>query len=674
MDILLSKVTQQAMNYAIRSGVTLTASYAIKQSARLLQNVPKSNDHDQLQDLQQRLHGKIRIISPAIDMIELIAARGNTSLESAVALTKELRWEIQSFGQRMAAIAANEEAAQGASRSAQAKAKSEVEIRLVIASMKKLLGRIEDAVPLISLAITTSGASLSSRLPPTVSPSRLLQASTLLNAGDMQYCMTPDEAVQIGPSFTLTVYMLFSGHVRPHDEASIRETTWKEVMHKARVKLRRVPMQLVQPQQRRTSQPSTPSSNTVDDSLALQIPVAASVDEYAYQMMLIEDLDDDRFHTTEDEEVKPGPFDDVEQAGIRETFPVFQIGKIFYADTGKVLNIGSEESNSPVLLLKRDLNAPPPRSLMRKDELVNEDEADQTTGGDVPVSVQSTTAADPWSLPPGLDQEWIALEIYSEAEDFDDESETEEPSSRPRQSTRSPSVDPHLASSMASLKINGESCPPPTAAPNHAPIQGSYGLTTTQPPAWMSNVQTSLSLLEVLLRLVALSEYLQTSHLSANDQWLNFFLEESKATGAEGDESSRQRVRADARRRVGFDPYDESPVKRRGEEYQYQAGVSIGDGDGEEWHDSSRSQRWSSPGPSRYQENGAAWTPPSMQTRSMTGFSDTKSPSPLSPAKDRKNWLKRRDERTGSPLRPTTGNSDEAIGTSPGSGHDAEPA
>ena len=36
MDILLSKVTQQAMNYAIRSGITLTASYAISQSSRLL--------------------------------------------------------------------------------------------------------------------------------------------------------------------------------------------------------------------------------------------------------------------------------------------------------------------------------------------------------------------------------------------------------------------------------------------------------------------------------------------------------------------------------------------------------------------------------------------------------------------------------------------------------------
>jgi RanGTP-binding protein len=673
MDILLSKVTQQAMNYAIRSGVTLTASYAIKQSARLLQNVPKSTDHDQLQNLQQRLQGKIRIISPAIDMIELIAARGNTSLESAVALTKELRWEIQSFGQRMASVATSEEAAKGSSRSAQAKAKSEVEIKLVIASMKKLLERIEDAVPLINLAITTSGASLSSRLPPTVSPSRLLQASTLLNAGDMQYCMTPNEAVQIGPSFTLTVYMLFSGHVRPHDEASVRETTWKEVMHKARVKLRRVPMHLVQPETRRGSRASTASSTAVDDALALQITEAAGVDKYAYQMMLIEDLDDDRFHTTEDEEIKPGPFDDVDQAGIRETFPVFQIGKIFYADTGKVLNIGSEESNSPVLLLKRDLNAKPPRSLMRKDELEDEEDESQVVNGDQLEHAQATTGTDPWSLPPGLDPEWIALEIYNETEDSEDDSESDELSSRPRQSTRSPSVDPQLATSMANLKINGASSPSPgPSSPMDPLLRTTPGLTTTRPPPWMSNVQTSLSLLEVLLRLVALSEYLQTSHLSANDQWLNFFLEESKATGAEGDENSRQRIRADARRRVGFDPYDESPVKRRGEDYQYQAGVA----DGQEWQSSPRSPRWSSPHPSMVQENGAAWTPPSMQTRSMTQFSDSKSPSPLSPvkSKDHKNWLKRREERTSSPLRPQTGNTDEGIGTSPGSGAvDLEP-
>ena len=73
MDILLSKVTQQAMNYAIRSGITITASYAIKQSTRLLRTV-EGNERAELVRLQQRLESKIRIVSPAIDMIELMYA------------------------------------------------------------------------------------------------------------------------------------------------------------------------------------------------------------------------------------------------------------------------------------------------------------------------------------------------------------------------------------------------------------------------------------------------------------------------------------------------------------------------------------------------------------------------------------------------------------------------
>lgn len=53
MEFLLGKVTQQAMNYAIKSGVTLTASYAIKQSTKLLQNAPESNVTKEFADLQQ---------------------------------------------------------------------------------------------------------------------------------------------------------------------------------------------------------------------------------------------------------------------------------------------------------------------------------------------------------------------------------------------------------------------------------------------------------------------------------------------------------------------------------------------------------------------------------------------------------------------------------------------
>ena len=121
-----------------------------------------------------------QIISPAIDMIELISARGNTTLESAVTLTKSLRWDIQSLGSRVEKAVVEEQLSKRGSSRAKSRAQNDFELKMIIADMKQLLHRIEDAVPLINLAITTSGVSLSTNLPPTVSPSRLLQASTFL--------------------------------------------------------------------------------------------------------------------------------------------------------------------------------------------------------------------------------------------------------------------------------------------------------------------------------------------------------------------------------------------------------------------------------------------------------------------------------------------------------------
>lgn len=53
MELLLGKVTQQAMNYAIRSGVTMTATYAFKQSAKLLDKAPKSDIRNEYYEIHQ---------------------------------------------------------------------------------------------------------------------------------------------------------------------------------------------------------------------------------------------------------------------------------------------------------------------------------------------------------------------------------------------------------------------------------------------------------------------------------------------------------------------------------------------------------------------------------------------------------------------------------------------
>ena len=164
--------------------------------------------------------------------------------------------------------------------------------------------------------------------------------------------------------------MLFQGHMRPQDEDDVRQTTWKEVIHKADVRLMRIPIDSIyelpkfssgQLQNVNGDAGSDPTHQDSQDQNRRDI----RPDEFAYQLIIVEDLEDDRVHTFEDNEAQPEPYGDIPLAGMREVVPIHQLSKIFYADTGKILNIGSDaETNSPVLLLKRDINAVPPRRMM----------------------------------------------------------------------------------------------------------------------------------------------------------------------------------------------------------------------------------------------------------------------------------------------------------------------
>jgi hypothetical protein len=592
------------MSYAIRSGIAITSHYALKQCGRLMKTVD-GREKQELATLQLRLDSKIKIISPAIDMIELIAARGNTSLESAVGLTKSLRWDIQTLGSRVEKAVAEEQLARRGSSKAKSRDQNDVELKIIIGEMKRLLERIEDAVPFISLAITTSGVSLSTTLPATVSPSRLLQASTFLTSGDMQYCASKPRAQQIGPTFTLSMYMLFSGYAnRPHEE-DLRVTTWKEVMHKARVTLMRVPLDNVYDYPVSFEQ----NSRRADEANYAHIPSESMLQEYAYQLLIVEDLDDGRMHDFEDGEPHPEPYDGIQQAGVREIVPIHEVSKIFYADTGKILNIGADgESNNPILLLKRDVNASPPRRMMERDSVETGYESDDshTIGGDEvdpeqteleeQLRRESNTNVDqpapqlqepeqptyPWRLPPTLDLEWMAFEVYTEDPSTDSElDETEDlekevSSPAPEDSTaqRDGSSSPAFLGRFSNLNLRPST---PTDSPKPTPhnqiipspqkASAPVPRYEQQAPTSLPPVKTSLSLLEMLIRLTALQQFQQSSHLAIPDEFLNFFLSDSSTVGAGSDGELRRRVRREARMRVGFDPYDESPIKRRGEEY-----------------------------------------------------------------------------------------------------------
>ena len=577
-------------------------------------------------------------------------------------------------------------------------------------------------MPLINLAITTSGAKLSTTLPASVSPSRLLQASTFLTAGDTQYSMNQNIPVQIGPTFTLSLYMLFAGHVsRAHDDTdSVRSTTWKETIHKARVKLLRMPLYSTPNTLRESRDPfatesghsAGPTMQSVEEMEEL-MPGEGRANEFAYHLEIVEDLNDDRVHSFEEDEPQPGPYEDVALAGIRESIPVYQVSKIFYADTGKILNIGCPgDTNNPVLLLKRDINAQPPRRMMQDSE--NDTEWEETTGVSTVPEQDNDVAQDnideqlrressvhlvddttdeltpgnreAWRLPPNLDPEWLALEVYTQEEE-DSSSEDEQAvhddsayvSHRPSSSGEgaTPSI---LVAGLSHLKIDPKSLPPTS----RAPLQ--FTSSTSPKPSPFGPVRSSLSLLEMLIRLTALQQFQQASHLSIADELLTFFLEESSTTGAGGDGDERQRTRREARRKVGFDPYDESPVKRRGEAYQSQnqdtykefprGGSADYQYDQAEYDDDS--PRWSREKSMTPQRTTDSWLHRSLDGTSspMPGAQNIPPSSPVSPyqplpRKSTRQLNRVRDGRTmqaSSPLgMGVRADTDSSLGTSPGS-------
>jgi hypothetical protein len=588
MDLLLSKVTQHAMNYAIRSGITITTGYALKQCGRLVKEAPKGKEREELARLQVRLEGKIRIISPAIDMIELIAARGNTTLESAVGLTKDIRYEIQTLGVRLNDAANDEQLLRRNSNRAKTREQSEQQMKSIIMEIKALLDRIEDAVPLINLAITTSGVNLSTKLSGTISPSRLLQASTFLTTADSSYIKSPGRREQVGPTYVLSMYMLFAGHAaRLEDGHSAHAATWKEVLHKAKVKLVRLPLDQLY---------DLPG----EDSGAAQASFRESTTsaEFAYQLLIVEDLDDDRVHTFEPEDPQPAPFDDVINAGIREVVPIHEISKVFYADTGKILNIGSDgETNSPVLLLKRDVNADPPRRMLQRSRsedrfhFTNDDSSDEEYSEidigfkcDISPATDASGAQDHsannnrqyWRLPSGLDPDWMAFEVYTEETDSDsDDFDTPAThiSARAASNLQS-SPEPQVNSALSRLSLQPIFATPSPTHSSLPPHVGGAGLQLSPNKRSTPAVKTSLSLLEMLMKLAALQQFRQESHLAIEDELLNFFLEDSATAGAGADKTKRRRMRHEAVKQVGFDPYDESPIKRRNEAYIQRAGAS----------------------------------------------------------------------------------------------------
>ena len=549
-------------------------------------------------------------------------------------LAKSLHRDIVRLGKRLDNAATIEEEARAAGGVAE---EHHAELLLIIQNIKDLLGRIDRDIPLLQLAITASGEKMSSTMTPGISPSRMMQASALLSFADAHFVMDPSRPMQVGPSFTLSLYMLFLGHSQTgsgpaatgvsqntptsSEDGAPREAfreapyglgegerkpIWQEVMHKARVRLCRTPVNWAfDPargyQPNGIHEPHHPSSVSREKTVAVLGPS----DGYSYHLEIIEDLDDGRLHDSDGH--RPRPYHDLPMAGIRESIPIHQISKIFYTDTGRILNIGNndETDNNPVLLLKRDASAQSPFRMREEwlDESLAEEEDDSQSDSatespesddqdDIDRQLWEETEhspkspGDPWTtcLPSHLDPEWLALEVYAEDEEDEDEDDIEDDvegagsdhgiPQRALITGNTPiirlSVDSKLMAQIRRISIRGGSPPEGSADNSLADIsqqQVKQEETQQEEPSAQTaesyitrspfgTIASSLSLLEMLIRLTSLQEFQQTSHLAIPDHILTFFLEETSTTGLQGE--AHWRMRSEAKRRMGFDPYTDA--------------------------------------------------------------------------------------------------------------------
>lgn len=456
-------------------------------------------------------------MTPAIDLIEIIAARGNTTLNSTVQLTVSLRNDINEFGKRMAEVMdAEPDTTQGTNQSTKA----------IIADMKTLLARIEDAVPLISLALTTSGANLSASLPTTVSPSRLLQASSFLQAGDTQFECNTAKEMQIGPSFSLKLYTIFEGHSRQSKDPNITNITWQETYARAILEVIRLPMQA--------------------DLGHDEVDQRNHKISYLYHFRVTENLDDGRYH----EELVPGRSKRDRQGFIRgasRDIPVHNIARLFFSASGRLLNI--EEARTPVLVLKINHALQGPSASIRNmlsEQTVQPSE--DSNENPAPHDPSQTEDGDQVQFSPD-DLEWLALELWLDEENSDSEQDAFDTAS---EHSSVGETDDHCANSQSAA-----SRPSTSSTDVDALAMQMQVLEVAQPASLLSmdgSDQTdlaTLSLLEYILRLCALQTSEQQSVMSVSDERISLFLRDDNPQSR-----SRSTQEAEAVRRKSNDRFD----------------------------------------------------------------------------------------------------------------------
>ncbi|KAJ3189454.1 hypothetical protein HDU85_003085 [Gaertneriomyces sp. JEL0708] len=317
MDQLFATLAVSGASLVSRAAFSYAQSLAVKQISSIVQQTvgDKNQANVKLARLQPILERKLAVITPAIDIAELLAAKGNTTLDSVLVLCGELRRELTK--------AANTAQHQGNEQGVQAS---------VVEDVERVIGLIDELVPYLQLALQVSGAHVGTRLPSGISASRLLQASNALTQASNRYVANATfgeskEPLRIGETFPTRVYTLFQASARAK---GVADWTWKEDHAKAQVSVERVPPSV----EYLTEEQKTAASGSISRT------------RIVYELVIVENLNDGRYH--EEMEGRDVSSWDVIPGRTRR-IKVSDLRRLYYSHSGKLLNI---DGTSPVLVVK----------------------------------------------------------------------------------------------------------------------------------------------------------------------------------------------------------------------------------------------------------------------------------------------------------------------------------
>lgn len=213
MDEILIKASNQAVSFAIKSGISIASGFAIKTITKLLDQLPENVES--ITNTRSKIATKILVISSATELIRLVAVQGTTSLGPTIALIDDLEDLFTKFDKDMEALIDKV-----------AKANNKDIIAKVNQLMADLVDQIDMAVPLINLSLITSGVNVQN-LNKSISYNKLIKVSDYIK----------HETAVVGPTFTMTYYSVFYNPTRLKSDLDC--ITWKEEFAKAQVQVKK---------------------------------------------------------------------------------------------------------------------------------------------------------------------------------------------------------------------------------------------------------------------------------------------------------------------------------------------------------------------------------------------------------------------------------------------------